>query len=198
MALVKMPTEKCIPVYGSGASARILRIETGRLLSQMNMRLYRQAMNYKVKISLADLHSDKGNNFQIFTLPNTWLTNGAVKHAYRMYRAAMKDELAQSGGKTGKWHDFSINANDVDGTETAAQALGFDGNSWTELAAAAETYRSIITDASGTEKQFHVAGNVSNSFNIITEYVKHILNQGNEAQESPDGQSYEEKKKEEW
>ena len=120
MALVKMPTEKCIPVYGSGASARILRIETGRLLSQMNMRLYRQAMNYKVKISLADLHSDKGNNFQIFTLPNTWLTNGAVKHAYRMYRAAMKDELAQSGGKTGKWHDFSINANDVDGTETAS------------------------------------------------------------------------------
>ena len=87
--------------------------------------------------------------------------------------------------------DPPINANDVNGTETAAQALGFDGNSWTELAAAAETYRSIITDASGTEKQFHVAGNVSNSFNIITEYVKHILNQGNEAQESPDGQSYE-------
>lgn len=191
MSLVSMPTEKCIPIYGSGSSARTLKVNVSNLLSQMNMRLYRQSMNYKVKISLADLNSDFGNNFQIFTLPNTWLTQGAIKHAFKMYKTAMQDELKQTGGKTSKWHDFRINGADADGTDTAAQALGFDGNSWTELAAAADTSLSVITDTAGTEKGFHAVGNVSNSYNIIQEYVKHLLRFGNEAQESPDGQSYE-------
>ena len=187
-----MPTEKCIPIYGSGSSARTIKISTSNLLSQMNMRLYRQSMNYKVKISLADLESDGANHFQIFTLPNTWLTNGAIKHAYRMYKLAMKDELAQTGGKTSKWHDFRINDVDADGTVTTAQALGFDGNSWTELAAPADTSLSVITpDSGGTEQGFHVVGNVANSYNIITEYVKHILSRGQEPQASVGPQAYE-------
>lgn len=187
-----MPTALTIPMYGSGASARTLTVQAANLLSQTNMRLYRQSMNYKVKISLTDQRSEKDELFQIFTLPNTWLTNGAVKHAFRMYKLAMHDELKQTGGKSAKWHDFRISASDADGTDTAARALGFDGNSWNLLASQADNSLSMITPDSGdTEVGFHAVGNKANSFNIITEYVKHILSKGEQAQASVGPQSYE-------
>lgn len=191
-SLVSMPTETDITVWGSSSSSRMLKINSPLLLSQMNMRLYRQSRNYKMKISLADLNSDFGNNFQIFTLPNTWLTHGAIRHAYKMYKLSMEDELKQTGGKTSKWHDFRINGADVDGTATAAQLVMFDGNTWAEAGAAADTSLSVVTPEGGTtEHGFHVVGNVSNSYNIITEYVKHILSRGNEAQAVSGPQAYE-------
>ena len=129
--------------------------------------------------------------YTIFTLPNTWFTHGAIKHAWKNYRAAMQDELMQSGGRTSKWHDFRINVADPDGTDASATPLVFDGNTWLVAPVPGDAPNSVVTNSAGTEHGFHLTGDVSNSYNVLYEYAQLLNSRATPQVDFAGPQSYE-------
>lgn len=164
------------------------------MLTEHNQRLYRQSRNYRVQVSLVGGPDDDGlpAAYNIFTLPNTWFTHGAIRYAFKNYKAAMKDELAQTGGKTAKWHDFRIALNDPDGVDAAHESVVWDGNTWVDGPTPGDgTPTSSITNAAGTSMGFHVVGDVTNSYNIFQQYALWLNSRRTPAVDFAGPQAYE-------
>jgi hypothetical protein len=146
--------------------------------SKMNNRLYRQCRSYNLGFRLAnldDLNVSSYTTVDFYTLPNTWFVHGAIKHAFETYMQAMADEMAQ-GIKMARWHDFSINEQNPDGTWDYLSAALFDGgsNGWATISADETITDSSVTDSGGTSKGFHLFGTISNSYNIFREFANKL------------------------
>lgn len=185
------PVQRTIPVWASVNSATMIRVDAPNLLSRMNSRLYRQGRNYRCQFSIIAPNTRQAIEYKIFTLPNTWFTHGAIKHAWKQYRAAMQDELMQSGGQTGKWHDFRMGLTDPDGTDANGVGVIFDGNTWKVAPVAGDAEAAIVTNSAGTEMAFNVVGSVSNSYNILYEYAQLLNSRQTPATDFAGPQSYE-------
>lgn len=178
---VKTPTEKCISIAAaadtSGAGGTLI-VKASKLASQMNNRLYRQTRNYRVSFSLQpkDLDSYQDSfSYSFYTLPNTWFVHGAIKYAFRTYMQAHEDEI-RAGVKFARWHDFTIDEQDPDGTWEHSQALLFDGDAWAGIGSDESPADSSITLNDGsTTKVFRLMGTDSGAFNIFKEYAN-LLN----------------------
>lgn len=178
---VKTPTEKCIPLGAAadtGGAAGTLIVKTSKALSQMNNRLYRQTRNYRVKFSLVGinaLHDDNEVQYDFYTLPNNWFVHGAIKYAFRTYMQAHEDEI-RAGVKFARWHDFTIDEQDPDGTWEQSQVLLYDGDAYASLASdEAPVDTSITLNDGSTSKVFRLMGTDSGAFNIFKEYAN-LLN----------------------
>lgn len=144
--------------------------------SKTNNRLYRQCRTYNVGFRLAnveDHHNSVLTNVEFYTLPNTWFVHGAIKHAYETYMQAMSDELAQ-GIKMARWHDFSINEQNPDGTWDYLSGAMYDGDAWGTISSDETITDSSVTDSGGTSKGFNLFGSVSNSYNIFSEFANKL------------------------
>lgn len=166
-------------------------VQVNKLLSVLNNRLYRQGMNYDVSFSLLDPLSDEQERFKFYTLPNNWFVRGAISHAFRQYRAAMQPELLITGGKTSKWHDFVIDHQDPDGSRGIMYPSIFDGDSFAAQTAGLSSDLSKVTNAAGTENQFHIGGALTNSFSILEEYALHLMSRRADDSAESGPQSYE-------
>lgn len=177
---VKTPTQKCLAIMAaadtSGAAGTLI-VKTSQELSMQNNRLYRQAMNYKVSFSLIGinaLHDDNEVQYDFFTLPNNWFTHGAIRYAFRTYMQAHQDEL-NAGVRFARWHDFTIDEQNPDGTWELSQSTNYDGDGWgVTLGTAGESPQdsSITLNDGSTVKQFRLMGTDSGAFNIFREYAK--------------------------
>jgi len=140
-------------------------------LSRMNNRLYRQGMDYTLKIRARPINSYAANQIDFFTLPNTWFVKGAIQHAYNTYHSMLQDELAQ-GIKPARWHDFAIDEQNPDGIWDSFRAILSDGDGTHQIVSDEVVSDSTIKDASGITRGFHLFGNKTNSYNIFEEYAK--------------------------
>ncbi len=166
-------------------------VQVDKLLSVLNNRLYRQGMVYDVSFSLVNPPGETTGVFKFYTLPNNWFVRGAIAHAFRQYRAAMQPEMLITGGKTAKWHDFVIDHQDPDGTRGVQYPSLFDGDSWVAVTTGLGTELSTVTNAAGTENQFHIGGALSNSYSILEEYAIHLLSRRADDSSEAGPQTYE-------
>lgn len=160
----------------SGADGTLI-VKTSKELSRMNNRLYRQCRNYTVSFDLltSELDDQTVYKYSFFTLPDTWFVRNAIKYAYQTYMRAHDDEI-RAGVKFAKWHDFTIDEQNPDGTWEHAQSLMFDGGAWAGLGADESPVDSSITLNDGsTSMQFRLMGTASGAFNIFEEYAN-LLN----------------------
>lgn len=178
-------TELDLPIMaattdGSGTAI----VQANLQLSKMNNRLYRQLRDYHVSFSVAAPGGITAStvDYRFWTLPNTWFVKGAIEHAYLTYMQCMADEL-NAGIRMARWHDFSINEQDVDGVYDYMNVCLFDGDGWATLSADETITDSTVKNTSGTSMGFNLMGNESNSFNIFNEYAK-VLNYGTPDDES--------------
>lgn len=140
----------------------------------MNNRLYRQCRNYEVQFQMEPAASAANRiALQFYTLPDTWFVRGAIKHAFETYMQCMQDEL-HAGIKMAKWHDFNINEQNPDAVWDYMGGALFDGDGWAVTTADEAITDSSVTDSGGTSQQFHLIGNLNNSFNIFREYAKKL------------------------
>lgn len=85
-------------------------LQSTRLLSEANRRLYRQSYVYNLKVDVDVGTTFASQGVDIYVLRNTWDLHGAYKFAMKTYYNAMKEELAMGGAKT-RWHDFRVQPN---------------------------------------------------------------------------------------
>ena len=194
--LATMPTQRTIALTAGEASQTQGVIHVSRLLSQMNSRMYRQGRTYDVQFQMSQPIADEYQDFHFYTLPNTWFTHGAIRHAFKQWRATLQDELTHTGGKTSKWLDFSIRP-DADG---APQSNIFypnfwDGNSWAAVSTGYEQDFTSVTDSDGDEMQFKVGGTEdktgAGNYNILLEFARHLMSRRPDDSSESGPQSYE-------
>lgn len=173
-------TERNVAIRASSSQTQGMIVKASRHLSETNNRLYRQCMDYDVRVSLnvGLLDDTTIYKYRFFTLPNTWFVKGAIKYAFDTYMQSHEDEL-KAGIKFGKWHDFHINEQDPDGVWALSETCLFDGNGYASISPDEATDDTGITMSDGsTVKQFNLMGNITNQFNIFSEYAKLLRYRG--------------------
>ncbi len=185
------PVHRTFPGVASANSCPIMRVDVPGLLSRMNSRLYRQGYTYRCQVAVTSPNSIQSRQYRILTLPNTWFTLGAYKHAFKNYKAAMQDELAQAGG-TAKWHDFHVKLNDPEGTDAGFVPQVHTGQNWGNAPNAGEIFDSQVTNVAGTLSSFNMIGAFTDSYNIMQQYALHLNRGADRPDDSSAGpQSYE-------
>jgi len=102
-------TQRVLPVVCGTSSTTGYQIEVDKLLSQANSKLYRQGMNYHVKLQVSRAQeSTQDRSYKIFVLPKDHRTIGALRMARSIYNQAMKDELEIRPEVKSAWTDFKI------------------------------------------------------------------------------------------
>lgn len=173
----ELQTERSIGLLQTTTNSTGMALVQANLqASKTNSRLYRQCRSYNVGFRLANLDDFNVTSYStvdFYTLPNTWFVHGAIKHAFETYMQAMSDEL-QQGIKMARWHDFSINEQDPDGTWDYLSAALYDGGAWSTVSSDETITDSSVTDSGGTAKGFNLFGTISNSYNIFTEFANKL------------------------
>ena len=159
----------------SGAGGTVI-VRTPRELSVMNNRLYRQTRNYTVSFDILKtaLGASSVTKYEFFTLPDTWFVRNSIRYAFNTYMQSHEDEL-RAGVKFAKWHDFTIDEQDPDGTWELSQSMLFNGDAWEGLLGVMDEapVDSQVTQNDGsTEMTFRLMGHNSAAYNIFSEYAK--------------------------
>lgn len=194
--LASMPTQRVIALAAGEASQTQGVVHVNRLLSQMNSRLYRQGRTYDVQFQMPQPNNDVDVQINFYTLPNTWFTHGAIKHAFKSWRATLQDELMATGGKHAKWLDFSIQP-DADGSPNSNIFYPnfWDGNTHQSVSTGYEQVYSEVTDSDGDLMKFNTGGAEDKSgagtYNIMLEFARHLLSRRPDSFVESGPQSYE-------
>ena len=174
LPLVSSATQLTIPLNADstdGVGTALVKVP--KQLGMINHRLYRESMVYNVSFEAIPSNTSARIEYRFYTLPNNWFTMGAIKFAHKQWKASIQDELAQ-GTKLAKWYDFRINEQDPDGTWDALRATLWDGDANVEPAVDEYAETTLVGADGSTVKAFHLFGAISNSYNIFTEYAKHL------------------------
>ena len=176
----------------TGVGRGLLQVD--RELSKMNDMLFRQARNYSLRVG-AWPGSTEENTYRIYTLPDTWFTHGAIKHAYNNWLKSIKDK-APVGAKFARWYDFRIEPMVGDGNSQLESCLAemTDGGStqvtWS-LTFADEYAYSKTVDSGGTTKGLALGLATSSSeYDILDEYQKKITSAQPDAMTVTNSASY--------
>ena len=165
-------TSALIAADGTGLGQAIVNVS--RNLCKANMRLYRQSMTYPV--SFKAVNSEALTNtvsYRFFTLANNWFTQGAIKFAFRNWRASLQEELT-AGAKVGRWIDFRIESTNPDGDNTTLGPHTWDGDGFNAMEDGEYTNSSTTTGTDGSEDGFSLFGALSGHFNVFEEYAKYL------------------------
>lgn len=165
-------TSSLVAADGTGAGQGIVSIP--HTLSKMNMRLYRQGMSYPV--SFRTVNQGTGGStfsYRFYTLANNWFTLGAIRFAFKNWRASLQEELT-AGAKVGRWIDFRVDSTNPDGDNTVLNPVSWDGDGYNALDAGEYTSSSTTTVADGSEDGFNLFGALSSHYNIFSEYAKYL------------------------
>lgn len=150
--------------------ANNMMIDSSRLLSQVNRRMYRASRTYDLTVSLNPQSTD--DQITVYVLRDDWDLHGAVKLAYQAYRENTKDERDQTILEA-RWEDFRIDHGTthtlVSPIITGINAGGVLGTDVTITAG--EFPISAVTDQNGVTKTFKISGAGSASeYNILSEW----------------------------
>lgn len=142
-------------------------------LCKINHRLYRQAMTYPVSFKAQPASNQtSAEQYHFYTLANNWFVHGAIKYAFRNWRASLQEEL-MGGASQGKYLDWRIAFTNPDGDNTTLKGTSWDGDGYNALDGGEYNY-STTTGADGSEDSFNLFGSLSAHFNIFNEYAKYL------------------------
>jgi len=151
-----------------GPAANIMRVDTAKLLSQINHRLYRQSRTYQCSVSI-DANLADGTTVEVYALADTWYLKGALKLAKAAWDASNAEEIAMNNGKIARWSDFRIKF-EANGSADARVAQ-YAWQTLTETPfTAGEFADSLVVDQSGTSRNFTIGVAGGTEYNIFDEY----------------------------
>lgn len=173
------PVQRTVQPASTADAAPIKVCDIGKLLSQVNHRLYRQGKTYQVKVDLATQEIDTGT-YEVYALVDTWYIQKAWQLARATYEEAMADERAQMGeDMAARWEDFRVNSGVTGGYNTHAWRWNNDGTG--ALDSAGEFLESRVTLPDGsTQRSFTWGVTGSNTLGMLTEYDKVNNTQANQ------------------
>lgn len=148
-------------------------VNVSRNLCKSNMRLYRQSMSYPVSFKTTGIYSTNVTQYNFYTLANNWFVQGAIKFAFRNWRASLQEELT-AGAKVGRWIDFRIESTNPDGDNTTLGPHSWDGDGYNAMEDGEYTNSSTTTGTDGSEDGFSLFGSLAGHFNIFDEYAKFL------------------------
>lgn len=160
-----------IAADGTGAGQAIVNVS--RNLCKANMRLYRQSMSYPVSFKTTGVYTTNVTEYKFYTLANNWFTQGAIKFAFKNWRASLQEELT-AGAKVGRWIDFRIESTNPDGDNTTLGPHSWDGDGYNALEDGEYVNSSTTTGTDGSEDGFSLFGALSGHFNVFDEYAKFL------------------------
>lgn len=173
------PVQRTVQPASTGDAAPIKVCDIGKLLSQVNHRLYRQGKTYQVKVDLSTSEIDTGE-YEVYALVDTWYIQKAWQLARATYEEAMADERAQMGADmAARWEDFRVSAGVSGGYNTHAWRWDSDGTG--ALDSAGEFLQSRVTLPDGSTQRTFTWGTTGGSdLGMLTEYDKVNNTQANQ------------------
>ena len=184
-------TQRRLPVVCGTSSTTGYTIQVDKMLSQANSKLYRQGMNYHVKLTVSRAQeSTQDRSYKIYTLPTDHRTIGGLRMARSIYNQAMKDELEIRPEVKSAWTDFKIQV--VDGASVTwtpmvqtSKLLNWrvSGGDLAGVSAygISDNYGfSEITANDGDQRKFALVTDTSGypdtAWNVYKEYTNFLLN----------------------
>jgi len=171
-----LPTQRKIPLRlaSSGTGVAEAQFDTGRILSQLNHRLYRYGKRYSQKIDVDPSFMAPGSTVEVWALMDTWYIQKAYEEAAMVFHRAYQNERENlTKGARARWFDFRINSGLATATVPDLYAAT-DGNPRTSppsAVTAGEFDDSIVEDAVGGTRSFSwTVGTSATVYNVMTEY----------------------------
>lgn len=165
------PVQRMVQPASTGDAAPIKVCDVGKLLSQVNHRLYRQGKTYQVKVDLASNEADTGE-YEIYALVDTWYIQKAWQLARATYLEAMADERAQMGEQmAARWEDFRVTAGVSGGYDTHNWRWASDGTGALDNNGSFLESRVTLPDGF-TQRTFTWGGTSGSSLGMLAEYDK--------------------------
>lgn len=166
------PVQRKIPLSNSVDSAvTVGQFDTGRVLSQVNHRLYRYGKRYTQKIDVDPSALSPGTTIDVWALMDTWYVQKAYEEAKTVFDRAYTDERENmSKEAVARWFDFrvrsGITADDLYAVNDGNPTTG--GNT---LIVAGEFIDSKVEDAAGATRTFSWAGaTTATTYSLMGEY----------------------------
>jgi len=166
------PVQRKIALSNASASgATVAQFDTGRLLSQVNHRLYRYGKRYTQKIDVDPSGIPAGTSIDVWALMDTWYVQKAFEEAAVVFHRAYTDERENlSKEARARWFDFRVRS----GITADALSAVVDANPTTgatALITAGEFVDSKVEDAAGATRTFSWAGaTTATTYSLIGEY----------------------------
>lgn len=172
------PVQRTIPLSGTiaangGIIAGTMSADAGRLLSNVNRRLYRYGNNYSIKLDLDNISEaiDVAFNVEVFALRNNWDVQRAYALAKHVYDVAYEDELKASGSANlARWRDFRV-LSGVTGAVDLFPVSNDNANLGVQIDNAGEFTPSAVDDG-GTQKEFTWGASGATSIDIVNEWIQ--------------------------
>jgi len=170
-----LPTQRKFPLgvglIGTGATEA--QFDTGRILSQVNHRLYRYGKRYTQKIDVDPSFMAPGSTVDVYALMDTWYVQKAYEEAASVFYNAYENERENlTKGARARWFDFRIQSG-IPATVQDLFALT-DGNPRTfppSPVNGGEFLNSIVEDSVGGTRAFSWTGVTSATvYNVMSEY----------------------------
>lgn len=148
------------------------QFDTGRILSQLNHRLYRYGKRYTQKIDVDPSGLNPGTTVDVWALMDTWFVQKAFEEAKVNFDRAYeieRDNISKS--QMARWRDFRVQS----GITADALYPVVDGNPTSApltVITAGEFNDSIVEDAAGATRTFTWAATVAGvSYGLMSEYT---------------------------
>ena len=166
-----MTVENCAVFPAVSGASYISLSDT---MSKINHRLYRMTRKYHCDVKIHN--PDKNLALDVYVLNNTWMLDKAVAYARQAYEKAVKEEKKLLGKQLARWHDFRLNLNPSDGsntTFTALNPLAVNMDTLTTQALTAGDFQLSIARDEDTNVSYKFGLWESGSqFNILKEYSR--------------------------
>jgi hypothetical protein len=166
------PVQRKIPLSSSAdTGATVGQFDTGRVLSQVNHRLYRYGKRYTQKIDVDPSALSPGTTVDVWALMDTWAVQKAYEEAAVVFHRAYTDERENlTKDARARWFDFrvrsGITADDLYAVNDANPTTGS-----TSLIVAGEFIDSKVEDQAGATRTFSWAGaTTATTYSLIGEY----------------------------
>jgi len=146
--------------------------DTGRLLSQINHRLYRYGKRYTQKVDVDPSYVTPGSTIDVWALMDTWFVQKAYEEASTVFHRAYTDERENLTKEArARWFDFRIQNGITAATDLYNVVDGNPSTPTSALIVNGEFNDSIVEDSAGVTRFFTWSGaTVGSLYSVIAEY----------------------------
>lgn len=171
------PVQRTIPLSGTiaangGIIAGTMTADAGRLLSNVNRRLYRYGNKYQIKLDLDNISQTSTSAFdvEVFALRNNWDVQRSYALAKKVYDESVADELSQTSANAARWRDFRV----TDGIPGAIDLypVRYDNGALTKIIDDQGEFADSNVDDGGVRKTFTWGNAGATSISILNEWTE--------------------------
>lgn len=165
------PVQRSVPIgVNGGTLTGTCQSDAGRILGQINRRLYRYGNLYQIKIDLDVPGTTLAtqNDVEVYALRNNWDVQRAFALAKKTYDEATADERSIS--TSARWEDFRVDTG-VTGA-SLMQPLVYDNATLAATVATAGEILNSQVDKGGVDTFFTWGAAAANSLDIMDEWQR--------------------------